>query len=265
MKTYKGLGWLVVGLQSVSGWVDTLPRPLSQPEAPAVSQPTLAPAPSYVTTMTIYSSTLISTTHLQMWISPRFEYVTSWRTVTSLIPGPVTQVPATVTCAVITHGIIERTTVFLDISATFISTSTYTATVPETWVVAPSQATHVPAGTSPSQLRCSDCVSSNPALGAPEENLKCVSKGLQTGCQGQCQLREDGNFWCLQLYYQTWTDPLLRMGRACWGGKNRYEQLNTPCIAGDYGVACTPCHGLNAGWVALNWTGPGSNSPGPPG
>jgi hypothetical protein len=94
---------------------------------------------------------------------------------------------------------------------------------------------------------------------------QCLALGLETGCQGQCQLHADGSFWCLQLYYQTYKDSSLRMGRACWGGKNQYYQLNTPCIAGDYQVACRPCQGQDQSWRALNWSGPGSDSPGPPG
>ncbi|CCC14495.1 hypothetical protein SMACR_09352 [Sordaria macrospora] len=124
------------------------------------------------------------------------------------------------------------------------------------------------------------------------EDPMCESTGLATGCQGQCvwkpsfpipnQLQKIndtattatnttaataatglGTFWCLHIHPYHYSDPSLRMGRACWGSYLRYRQLNAPCLVGDVGMACLPCvKGGDGGvgrkdesWDAVFWEG----------
>ncbi|KAK3400587.1 hypothetical protein B0T20DRAFT_404766 [Sordaria brevicollis] len=107
------------------------------------------------------------------------------------------------------------------------------------------------------------------------EDPTCLSSNLTTGCQGQClwkpSLSPDtpspatgpGTYWCLHIHPYQYSDPSLRMGRACWGSFLRYRQLNKPCLVGDVGMACLPCvnggdgavGGRDQSWDAVFWEG----------
>lgn len=235
--------------------------PASPPKPAALAPVTVAAA--YPTTTTKISTTTKSSTTVIQFINPRVVTIFTIITATTLIPGPVTALPATVVETVISHITFEYRTSYSD-SAPSTSVSTAVITVPSTWIVARPQATDLAAGTSADALPCDDnnnCATTK-AQAAAAADPRCDALGLETGCQGQCEERDDddgGAWWCYQLYVADYSEASLRMGRACWGGDDRYEQLNTPCVAGDHRVACTPCQGLDGSWGALNWTGPANN------
>ncbi|KAK1783258.1 hypothetical protein QBC45DRAFT_464877 [Copromyces sp. CBS 386.78] len=121
------------------------------------------------------------------------------------------------------------------------------------------------------------------AEAAELQDAICKTSNLTTGCQGQqCIWKppspfhngttlsaadtwptagRGGTFWCLHMHPYHYSDPFLRMGRACWGTYLRYRQLNAPCLVGDVGMACLPCVQGGEGevpdesWDAVFWEG----------
>ncbi|TPX12607.1 uncharacterized protein E0L32_000784 [Thyridium curvatum] len=194
-------------------------------------------------------STVQSTVTAIPFINPRRMTVYTTQTVTSLQDAPrPTVFPTTVVETAIMSITWESRVTYLDDGATTTEFSSTTATVPSTWVVAGApQPTNLAVGRDPA------CGKS--PIAAAAEAPQCASRGLHTGCQGQCQLR-DGAFWCLLMGYADYKVDSLKMGRACWGGDNQFEQLNTPCLEGDQRTACTADKGLDDSWGAVNWIGP---------
>jgi hypothetical protein len=229
---------------------------------PASTEPAPVPSPAaadYATTTTVISSTTESSTSLIQFINPRVVTIITTITATTLRPGPVTSFPATVVETVVSHITFEFRTSYTDGGRTT-SMSSAVVTVPATWIVAAPRPTDLAAGTTADELPCSadGCTTEVQERTREDSDPRCDALGLQTGCQGQCEERE-GAWWCYQLYLADYRDAKLRMGRACWGADNRYEQLNSPCVASDRKVACTACGGLDDSWGALNWTGPADN------
>lgn len=214
----------------------------------------------YAATTTVISTTTESSTTVVQFISPRVVTIITTITATSLRPGPVTSFPATVVETVVSHITFEFRTSYQDGGRTT-SLSSAVVTEPSTWVVTAPRATDLAEGMTADALPCGgadSCTAEMQERAQEDGDPRCNALGLQTGCQGQCE-RRDGAWWCYQLYLSDYRDAKLRMGRVCWGEDNRYEQLNTPCVAGDRKVACTACGGLDDSWGALNWTGPAGN------
>ncbi|KAK3937156.1 hypothetical protein QBC46DRAFT_344895 [Diplogelasinospora grovesii] len=239
-------------------------------------------------------STVESTITYYQFINPRKITLYTTKTVTSLEPYyyPITSFPTTVTEVVISHVTWEGRTTYSN-GETSTSVTSFVVTNPETWVVSQPRETDLPAGVGADELPCGDCPSTSSSgttstlsssgssgsgsvlgsgtetgVGEVQVDVRCEALGLRTGCQGQCASRygngengggeggEESLWWCYQMHEREYTNPSLRMGRACWGGNLQFVQLNEPCVQGDRAVACVPCQGVNASWGAVNWSGP---------
>jgi len=213
-----------------------------------------AAAAAYQTTSTKVSVATHSQTAAVQWISPRVVTMLTTISATSLIPGPVTALPATVVETVISRITFEFRTTYAPELTALRPTTSYSSvaiTVPHTWVVSPARPSHLARAAS---VPCGACATGANATTAG----RCDAQGLRTGCQRQCEQR-DGAWWCYRIYTSEYSDAGLRMGRACWGPGGRYEQLNEPCEQGDYAVGCVACKGVDDSWSAINWSGPAGN------
>ncbi|KAK3317883.1 hypothetical protein B0T19DRAFT_300919 [Cercophora scortea] len=214
-------------------------------------RPQVTPAPALPQSQAgrthIWSSTKSLATFYQ-FINPRRVTLYTTVTITSVDPWTISSYPTTVVASVTSHVTWEGHTTYLDNGDTGTSLTSFTATVPETWVVARPAHTDIPAGTTEDKLPCAEC-------SRPPPDPLCEASGLQTACQGQCRM-ERGAWWCYMLHERDYKYADMRMGRVCWGGNSQYRQLNAPCVVGDGAVACVPCQGKNISWGALNWEGP---------
>ncbi len=198
-------------------------------------------------------------------------------TVTSLEPGPILPpYPATVVETVISRVTWEERITYSPGGPPEPTTSrtSVTVTAPETWIVShPTQQmsqAFLPAGTNRDAIPCgagtfTGGMPSTPPVSEQCEEARrlapadetCTASGLRTACLGQCQLREDNEWWCYQMQEREYQDESRRMGRACWGGNLRFRQLNAPCLVGDVALGCVPCRGTDISWGPVYWEGPG--------
>ncbi|KAK3313270.1 hypothetical protein B0H66DRAFT_389492 [Apodospora peruviana] len=228
-----------------------------------------AAAGAWPTRTKIWSTVESSVTAIQ-WVNPRKATQFTTKTVTTLEPRPTfASYPGTVTEIVISHVTWEGRTTSSN-GDTSTSVTSFVATVPETWVVSRPSSTPrkagaqpLPAGTKEGGLPCGGgCSSSSSGRPSGGEDPLCEATGMRTGCQGQCVMHEENEWWCYMLHQRDYKYPEMRMGRACWGPGGRYRQLNTPCLVGDVGMACVPCQGLDSSWGAGSWEGPEANNDG---
>lgn len=178
-------------------------------------------------------------------------------TMTAYEPGGVKgPFPATVVQTVVSHLTYRDVTTSMLRGEEVTSTSTYDWTSGETWVVSPVQPTDLGVGTHAGDLPL-PCGGAGEACIEVKPSDVCAALGLRTACLGQCEHRDDGNWWCYRMWKREYGQDGKTMGRACWGGHMEFHQLNLPCVSGDVAVGCLRCNGLDQTWGAVNWTGPG--------
>jgi hypothetical protein len=192
----------------------------------------------------------ISTTRASFNVLAPMYSIFAWTTtgfVTQYEPMP-TSFPTSVVVVRISAMVI--TAAATNAQTTFKTVSTQTWWDTKTWHIYQAQATDM-ASAEAARLSntCNDCYSQDYT---PDPT--CEAMGLFTACQAQCKAEEDGRWWCLKINSaQYWDGPDVRMGRACWGNRTEYKQLNTPCRHGDPLIECESCRGILNDYGPQNW------------
>lgn len=220
------------------------------PQKPAATARQLA----YPTTLTSITSQTSSNT---AYPNPAWPIIyqaayTTVQTVTLLEPWtaaptrfPYTLVQTVITRRTVTYAVTPCRMPCGTPPMTSIGATTQTAL--STWLLHAPAPTDLGVDLKVASLPCAECASS-----AYAPDPRCEALGLDTGCQGQCRMR-DGMWWCLRRRYLDGSE--LEMGRACWGNGDQFQQLATPCVVGDHALGCEPCKGKVISYSPVEWLG----------